>query len=67
MQQPIKGSVSSYISRPSEDPESLLSFEDVEREGVDVFEGNPSQERLLDADFFNRFEDDFDEDDMKLA
>jgi hypothetical protein len=37
-----------------------------ERELLEGFEGTSVHEKLVDADFFNRFEDDFDEDDMAL-
>jgi hypothetical protein len=37
-----------------------------ERELLEGFEGTSVHEKLVDADFFNRFEDDFDEEDMAL-
>ena len=37
-----------------------------EHELLEGFEGTSVQEKLADADFFNRFEDDFDESDMEL-
>lgn len=45
------------------DPETILNFGEEDgglNEGVNTFDG-PSHEKLLDADFFNRFDDDFDE------
>lgn len=44
------------------------AFGDVdERELLEGFEGTSVHEKLADADFFNRFNDDFDEDDMGPA
>jgi hypothetical protein len=37
-----------------------------ERELLEDLEGTSVHEKLADADFFNRFDDDFDEDDMEL-
>lgn len=40
---------------------------DFDKDSMDVLEGpGPIQEKLLDADFFNAFPDDFDETDMEL-
>ena len=40
---------------------------DVEREGFAPDETTRQQEKLVDANFFNQFADDFDEDDMALG
>jgi len=42
------------------------AYDAEERELLESFEGSSVHEKLVDADFFNRFEDDFDEDDMAL-
>ena len=43
------------------------AYGELEGELLEGFEGNMSvHEKLADADFFNRFDDDFDEDDMAL-
>lgn len=53
---------------PSEDQDSLLSFveNDGDRDVMEGLEGPGNTEKLLDADFFNKFDDDFDEDDMAI-
>lgn len=43
-----------------------MMYDDGERELLEGIEGTSVQEKLVDSDFFNRFEDDFDEDDMAL-
>jgi hypothetical protein len=50
-----------------EEGSSAMNFDDSERDWVDIDQAvPPSQEKLLDADFFNNFQDDFDEDDIVL-
>lgn len=48
------------------DEDSVLAFDD--NDAMDMYEGpgTQQQEKLLDADFFNAFPDDFDESDMDL-
>lgn len=41
-------------------------FDEDSRELLEGMEGASVQEKLVDQDFFNRFEDDFDEDDITL-
>jgi hypothetical protein len=49
--------------RPAvDDPDNAQGFD--EETGVEFHEGPMQQEKLADADFFNAFEDDFDEEDM---
>ena len=49
--------------RPAaEDPENTMAYDD--ETSVEFQEGPMQQEKLADADFFNAFEDDFDEEDM---
>lgn len=45
------------------DPDTLLNYieGDADRDLEGSYEGGGPQEKLLDADFFNRFDDDFDE------
>ena len=54
--------------RPSNKEEDDSAFDaDFDKDSMDVLEGpGPMQEKLLDADFFNAFADDFDETDMEL-
>lgn len=53
-----------WASKSGADADFLPVFDD-EREYPDAQEGGPLiQEKLLDADFFNGFEDDFDESDV---
>lgn len=52
------------------DPDAILGLgEDDKDVGPEWNDGNwnaaPANEKLTDADFFNRFEDDFDESDMQ--
>jgi hypothetical protein len=46
----------------------MLQYEHMmgEKELSEGLEGTSVQEKLVDADFYNAFEDDFDEDDMAL-
>jgi hypothetical protein len=46
--------------------EDHMMYDDGERELLEGIEGASVQEKLVDSEFFNRFEDDFDEDDMAL-
>ncbi|KXZ51507.1 hypothetical protein GPECTOR_12g470 [Gonium pectorale] len=51
------------IKVQQQDDDSVADFDDADA----VFEGpGPYQEKLLDADFFNQFPDDFDESDMEM-
>lgn len=43
-----------------------MMFDEGDRELLEGMDGATVQEKMVDADFFNRFEDDFDEDDMTL-
>jgi hypothetical protein len=60
----MKGLIAASQQRAALDESDFFDFE--EREGAEVVEGSTSQEKLQDADFFNKFDDDFDETDMKL-
>lgn len=46
--------------------EEIEAFDFDDREGPDAPDSATTQEKVQDADFFNKFEDDFDESDMKL-
>jgi hypothetical protein len=48
------------------DTSDYMLYDESERDLLEGIEGTSVQEKLVDADFFNRFEDDFDEDDMAL-
>eukprot|EP00877_Chromochloris_zofingiensis_P012520 jgi/Chrzof1/7521/Cz02g26240.t1 len=63
---PPVGSGGSYARFVPDDPDSLFPDTDGEREILEGLEGTSVQEKLIDGDFFNRFDDDFDEDDMAL-
>lgn len=55
-------------SKPLEDQDSFSWGDtDGEREVLEGLEGASVQEKLVDADFFNQFDDFFDESDMLLA
>jgi len=62
---PPPGASRSYLDELREQ-EALMVETDGERELLEGLEGTTVQEKLVDAEFFNRFEDDFDEDDMSL-
>lgn len=57
-----------------DDAGDMLGLDDaatVDRDGLDMFEGpsnaaGQQQDRLLDADFFKQFDDDFDESDIEM-
>lgn len=56
----------------ADEDSALGGFEDYDSSAMDggMFDGPggaPQQEKLLDADFFNAFPDDFDESDMALS
>lgn len=51
-----------------ENDDDFMSMEFTELEGLDseaMMDGGPAAEKMVDADFFNRFGDPFDESDMK--
>jgi hypothetical protein len=56
-------------SQQMDDDGGMFSFDvdinDMERDAFQE-EGGRQQEKLVDSDFFNKFADDFDEDDMAL-
>jgi hypothetical protein len=62
---PHAGASRSYLDELREQ-EALMVETDGERELLEGLEGTTVQEKHVDADFFNSFEDDFDEDDMAL-
>lgn len=61
----IKHNVQVMKSLPAAAADYMM-FDDGERELLEGMEGTSVQEKMVDADFYNRFEDDFDEDDMAL-
>ena len=44
----------------------FMMYDEGERELLEGMDGATVQEKMVDAEFFNRFEDDFDEDYMAL-
>ncbi len=66
-QQFIQGWPSRYTA--DDDVSEHLTFQDLDSGLGDYFEGTPDgpQSKKTDTDFFNNFEDDFDESDMKMS
>lgn len=57
----------SEVMKPQEDLDMLSLAFDEERDWPEQgLEGPQVQEKLMDADFFNAFDDDFDEEDILL-